>query len=249
MLYITDILASLPYGNSKPIKIIANNGKRYILKFRKDYLNGKDRSNTNEYIAYQLIEYFEFTIAPQKLEFIEIDDLAIEMAKSSNISKESLNYFIESKGVNLGIEFLDNCEKATREDIHNHRFMKEVKTIDMIMMNPDRDIDNTNILKDITKTNTYYAIDWGLSLDATELYSDVKKRDINNRFMYYQNKLVVDRPEYLFRTTKGFSFVDNKDIEDIIREIINGIPKEWETHFCADIIIDILTSRVQNLIK
>jgi len=40
-----------------------------------------------------------------------------------------------------------------------------------------------------------------------------------------------------------------EDIEGIIREIINGIPKEWETHFCADIMIEILTSRVQNLIK
>lgn len=249
MLHITRILGSLPYGKSKPIKIVANDGKSYILKFRKDNVNGKDRSNTNEYIAYKLIEHFGFKIAPQKLEFIEIDDLAITMAKSSNISKESLNYLIASKGVNLGIELLENCEKAIRKEIHNKRFMQEVKTIDMVMMNPDRDRDNTNILKDITKTNSYYAIDWGLSLDATELYSDVKKGDIASRFIYYKNVLVVDRQEYIFRDIKGFSSVNKKDIEGIIREIVEGIPKEWETRFCADIMIEILTSRVQNLIK
>jgi len=249
VLYIDRILGSLPYGNSKPIKIVATDGKTYVLKFRKDYVNGKDRSNTNEYIASKLIEYFEFNIAPQKVEFIEIDDVAIELAKSANISTESLSYFIASKGINLGIEFLENCEKASKEEITNNKFMQEVKTIDMVMMNPDRNLDNTNILKDVTKKSGYYAIDWGLSMDATELYGDVKRGDIKNRYMYYQNKMVVDRPEYIFRDIKGFSSVKKKDIEGIIRTIVEGIPEEWETHFCMDIIIDILTSRVQNLIK
>ena len=148
----------MPYGNSKPIKIVATDNKTYILKFRKDHLNGRDRSNTSEYIAYKLIEHFKLKIAPQKLELIEIDDLAIELAEKSNISKESLAYMKKSKGINIAIEFLDNAKKSTKEEIDNLTFIKAVRAIDNIMLNDDRDIDNTNILRDQTKKNQYYAI-------------------------------------------------------------------------------------------
>lgn len=249
MLQIKKIVGSLPYGNSKPIKIVADDNKTYILKFRKDHLKGKDRSNTNEYIAYKLIEYFNLKIAPQKLEFIEIDDLAIILAEKSNITKESLDYFKASKGINIAIDFLDNVRKTTKDEIPPKSFIKAVRTIDNIMMNDDRDIDNTNILQDQTKRNKYYAIDWGLSMDSAELYSDVKTGYINNRYMYFQDIDVVNRPHYIFKGTKGFTSVNKKDIEGIIRKIIESIPTQWETHYCNEEIIAILTSRVQNRIK
>lgn len=249
MLQIEKIIGSLPYGNSKPVKIVANDKKTYILKFRKDHLNGKDRSNTNEYIAYKLIEHFGLKIAPQKLKLIEIDDVAMSLAEKSDISKESLAYFRASKGINIAIEFLDNVRKTTKDEIAQKRFIQAVRTIDNIMMNDDRELDNTNILQDQTKKNHYYAIDWGLSLDRAELYSDVKTGAINNRYMYFQNVDVVNRPDYIFRDTTGFISVDKKDIEGIIREIIESIPPEWETHYCDEEIISILTSRVQNKIK
>ena len=249
MLQIKKIVGSLLYGNSKPIKIVADDNKTYILKFRKDHLNGKDRSNTNEYIAYKLIEHFKLKIAPQKLELIEIDDLAIILAENSNITKESLAYFKASKGINIAIEFLDNARKTTKEEIDHKAFVKAVRTIDNIMMNDDRDIDNTNILQDQTKKNHYYAIDWGLSMDRAELYGDVKTGDINNRYMYFQNMDVVNRPDYIFKDIKGFISVDKKDIEGIIRKIIESIPAQWETHYCDEEMIAILTSRVQNKIK
>jgi len=248
VLQIERIIASMSYGNSKPIKIVADDGKTYVLKFRKDYVNGKDRSNTNEYIAYKLIEHFALHLAPQKLKFIEIDDLAIELARKSTISKESLAYMVASKGTNIAIEFLEDCEKATKQEIDHKAFISEVRTIDAILMNADRTLDNTNILRDQTKKSKYYAIDWGLSLDATELYSDVKKGTINGRLMYYQNVDVVKRPEYIFKDSTSFTSLDTKDIEAIIRQIIEEIPTEWETSFCAEYIIEILTSRVQNKI-
>ena len=249
MLQVERVIGSLPYGNSKPIKIVADDGKTYILKFRKDYVNGKDRSNTNEYIAYKLIEHFDLKIAPQKLKLIEIDDFAIELAKKSSISKESLSYFLASKGTNIAIEFLDNVRKTEKNEIDHKAFIRAVRTIDNIMMNDDRTLDNTNILKDQTKKNLYYAIDWGLSMDSAELYGDVKAGAINNRYMYFQNIDVVNRPDYIFRDTKGFISVDKKDIEGIIRKIIESIPAQWETHYCDEEIIAILTSRVQNKIK
>lgn len=248
MLQVERIIGSMSYGNSKPIKIVADDGKTYVLKFRKDYVNGKDRSNTNEYIAYKLIEHFSLHIAPQTLKLIEIDDLAIELAKKSNISKESLAYMEQSKGTNIAIGFLEDCEKAEKNEIDHKAFINEVRTIDTILMNADRTLDNTNILRDQTKKSKFFAIDWGLSLDATELYSDVKKGTINSRLMYYQNVDVVKRPEYIFKDFSSFKALDTKEIEGIIRQIIEGIPNEWETNFCAEYIIEILTSRVQNKI-
>lgn len=248
MLQIEKIIGSMSYGNSRPIHIVADDGKMYVLKFRKDYVNGKDRSNTNEYIAYKLIEHFSMHLAPQKLKFIEIDDIAIELAKKSTISKESLAYMMASKGTNIAIEFLEDCEKATKQEIDHKAFIAEVRTIDTILMNADRTLDNTNVLRDQTKKNKFYAIDWGLSLDATELYSDVKKGTANGRLMYYQNVDVVNRPEYIFKDSTSFTSLDTKDIEAIIRQILEEIPTEWETHFCAEYIIEILTSRVQNKI-
>jgi len=248
VLQIKQIIGSLPYGNSKPIKIVATDGKTYILKFRKDHLNGKDRSNTNEYITYKLIEHFKLNIAPQKLELIEIDDLAITLAEKSSISPESLSYMRASRGINIAIEFLDNTRKSTKDEIYNLTFIKAVRTIDNIMMNDDRDIDNTNILRDQTKKNRYYAIDWGLSMDRAELYSDMKTGAIDTRYMYFQNVDVVKRPEYIFNDIQGFITIDNKDIEGIIRKIVDSIPEEWETYYCAETIIELLTSRVQNRI-
>lgn len=250
MLEIETIIGSLPYGNSQPIRVIADDGKVYVLKFRKDNLNAKDRSNTNEYLAYKLIEHFNLKVAPQKLAFINIDDIALSLAeKSDTLSELSLSYFKASKGINIAIEFIENCEKAEKDEINHLSFMKSVKTIDHILLNSDRTLDNTNILQDKTHKEKYYAIDWGLSLSRAELYRDVKKGDINNRFMWYCHVDDVTIPEYIFRDIQGCIALNIEGIEDIIREILNGIPTEWETHFCINDIIAIVTSRIQNKLK
>jgi hypothetical protein len=175
MLYIERIIESTAYGMSAPIKVVASDGKVYILKFRKDNLAGKDRSITNEYISYKLIEHFKFTIAPQKLELIMIDAVAMTLARDADISKESLGYFLASEGTNIAIEYLEDCEKAPASMIKNKNFIKQVRTIDNIVMNDDRTDDNTNILCDLNYENKQYAIDWGQAFDSAEVYSDIKK--------------------------------------------------------------------------
>ncbi len=54
---------------------------------------------------------------------------------------------------------------------------------------------------------------------------------------------------YIFKDTNGFTHLEKKNIEAIIRDIVESIPAEWETRFCADIMVDILTSRIHNKIK
>jgi hypothetical protein len=58
MLEVKQIVEQTSYGATKPLIIVANNNKKYILKFRNssDYDNEKDLHIFNEYLAYKLIE-------------------------------------------------------------------------------------------------------------------------------------------------------------------------------------------------
>lgn len=247
MLYIERIIESTSYGMSAPIKVVADDGKVYIVKFRKDNLPGKDRSITSEYITYKLIEHFEFNhIAPQRLKLIQIDEAAIELARNADISEESLRFLLASAGTNIAIEFLEDCEKAIVDIIKNMTFIKKVRTIDNIVMNDDRTSDNTNILVDLKNNSKFYAIDWGQAFESGEVYRDIKKGEIDGMLMKYQNNNVVKRPGYIFRNYTDVATFDRKDIEDIIRDILNNMPEEWETRRGDEYIAEIIATRVQN---
>lgn len=229
MLYIDKIIETLPYGKTKPIKVKASDGGVYVVKFRKDDLTRKDACITNEFIAYRLLERLDWQIAPSKLELIQIDDTALELAKSASIESQSLRYMSDSLGTNIAIPFIDNCEKA-EGTIDNQNFIKHLRTIDNIMLNDDREIENPNILKDQTAINRYYAIDWGLAMDSTEVYRDIATGYISSRMMYFQTCNVVRRPNYLLRYNLNRVTLKPQEIEGIIREIIEEIPEEWDTY-------------------
>ena len=229
MLYIDKIIETLPYGKTKPIKVKASDGNVYVVKFRTDGMARKDRSITNEFIAYRLLERLGWHIAPLPLELIEIDDMALELAESAPIDARSLEYMRASAGTNIAIPYIDNCEKAEGE-IDNQTFVKHVRTIDNILLNDDRDTENPNILKDQTASNRYYAIDWGLAMDKAEVYLDIIRGNISTRMMYFQTRNVVRRPHYLLRHDLSRVTLKSQEIEGIIHEIIEGIPSEWETY-------------------
>ena len=242
MLYINKILETMPYGKTKPIKVKASDGEVYVVKFRKDNIARKDRSITNEFIAYRLLEKLDWQIAPLPLMLIEIDNIALELAKDESIDPESLAYMRDSIGVNIAIPYIDNCEKAEGE-ISNLTFIKHLRTIDNILLNDDRDTENPNILKDQTASSRYYAIDWGLAMDSTEVYKDILTGDISTRMMYFQTCNVVRRPDYLLRNHLTRVALKSQEIEGIIHEIIEEIPQEWETYSDRALIEEILCAR------
>lgn len=170
------------------------------------------------------------------------------MAEKSDISLLSLAYFRASIGINIAIEFIENCEKAEKETIRNMTFIKGVKTIDHILLNADRTLDNTNILRDITHKRKYYAIDWGLSLSRAEVYRDVKKGDISTREIWYYHQNDMKLPEYIFKDIEGYIGLDIEYVEDKITEILVGMPKEWETHNCIEVISRIISTRIHNIL-
>ncbi|HIP28448.1 MAG TPA: hypothetical protein EYG82_04670 [Sulfurovum sp.] len=242
MLYIDKIIETMPYGKTKPIKVKASDGKVYIVKFRKDNIARKDRSITNEFIAYRLLEKLDWQIAPLPLKLIQIDAVALELAEDASIDPLSLAFMRDSLGVNIAIPYIDNCEKAEGA-IENQNFIKHLRTIDNILLNDDRDTDNPNILKDQTVSNRYYAIDWGLAMDRTEVYKDIKKGSISIRMMHLQTCNVVHRPGYILRNNLSRITLKSQEIEGIIHEIIAEIPQEWETYSGRAYIEEILCAR------
>lgn len=242
MLYIDKIIETMPYGKTKPIKVKASDGEVYVVKFRKDNIARKDRSITNEFIAYRLLEKLEWEIAPLPLELIQIDDVALELAKDASIDPLSLAYMRDSLGVNIAIPYVDNCEKA-EGTIENQNFIKHLRTIDNILLNDDRDTENPNILKDQTASNRYYAIDWGLAMDSTDVYKDIKTGNISTRMMYFQTCNVARRPEYILRSSLTRVTLKSQEIEGIIHEIIEQIPQEWETYDERAYLEEILCAR------
>jgi len=242
MLYINKILETMPYGKTKPIKVKASDGEVYVVKFRKDNIARKDRSITNEFIAYRFLEKLNWQIAPLPLMLIEIDTIALELAEDASIDPESLAYMRDSLGVNIAIPYIDNCEKAEGE-VENQNFIKHLRTIDNILLNDDRDTENPNILKDQTMSNRYYAIDWGLAMDSTDVYKDIKTGNISTRMMYFQTCNVVRRPGYLLRNYLSRITLKSQEIEGIIHEIIEKIPQEWETYSDRALIEEILCAR------
>ena len=242
MLQIDKILETMPYGKTNPIKVKADDSKVYVVKFRSDGIARKDRSITNEFIAYRLLERLGWQIAPLKLELIIIDELAVELAESADIDPQSLTFIRESLGTNIAIPYIGNCEKALGE-IENKTFAKHVRTIDNILLNANRTDDNPNILKDQRAHNRYYAIDWGLAMDNMDVYRDIQSGDIGNRMMYFQTCNVVRRPEYLLRKNLSRTSLNLQEIEDIIHQVIDEIPSEWETYAQRAYLAEILCAR------
>jgi hypothetical protein len=245
MLYIETIFETMPYGKTKPVKVKANDGNVYVVKFRYDGVGRRDWSITNEYIAYRMVEMLGWNIAPVTLQLIEIDEIALELAEFAEIDAASLELMRQSIGVNIAVPFVDQCEKAV-PTIDNLTFSQKVRTIDSIVMNDDRTHENPNILKELVHRKRYYAIDWGFAMDNMELYRDLYRGTFSDRAMYYHNAKVVQRPEYLFRALKGKAAFDLKRLESIIDEICASIPSMWETYAYRNEIAETLKIRMAN---
>ena len=232
----------MPYGKTKPVKVKADDGKVCVVKFCSDDIARKDRSITNEFIAYRLLEKLGWKIAPLRLELIEIDDVAVALAEEADIDPVSLKFMRDSLGTNIAIPYIDNCEKLYGE-IENQTFIRHLRTVDNILLNDDRTTDNPNILKDQTAKQRYYAIDWGLAMDSTEVYKEIANGEISTRMMYFQTRNVVRRPGYLLRKYLLRDTLDPQETEDIIHETIESIPPEWETYAERAYLAEILRAR------
>jgi hypothetical protein len=253
---IQKIVKCAGFGASAPI-IIQANDKEYVLKTQEDGMQPKSVGIFNELLAYQLIDYLKYKIAPQEVVYLFIDENFIEMAKIAHdegvIKKDSYENILESLGVNIGIEYLHHAMEALG-NIENDRFVTDIVHIDNYIMNCDRTDKNPNILQDKNDLRRYYAIDFGNALSDGVFYEKILNDDINSVSIVAFTECNVTLSKRYILKDKTQKLIKkgriNKDsistIELILENIIKEFPPEWEAVNHKNDIIDMLSKRLKS---
>lgn len=257
LLTIQSIVGDAGYGGTCPI-IVKANDKEYVLKTKEDGTNPKSLGIFNELLAYQLLEYLGTDIAPQEVVFLFINDDFIEMAEIAcevgGIKKESLDFIQDSLGVNIGIEYLHFAQDTRNLKIDNELFVKDIAHIDNYIMNCDRTEDNSNILQDTRNLKKYYAIDFGNALADAECYKKIQNGEANIFITgAYSHCNATQSGRYLLRNDtkrlvkRGRYIKDNMvTVRQILADIINTFPSEWEPVLHKDAIVDVISTRLKS---
>lgn len=256
LLRIQKIVKCAGFGASAPI-IIQANDKEYVLKTQEDGMQPKSVGIFNELLAYQLIDYLKYNIAPQEVIFLYIDEDFIEMAQIAYdegvIKEESYDNISESLGVNIGIEYLHTAMEALNT-IENKTFLKDIIHIDNYIMNCDRTEKNPNILQDKNNLNRYYAIDFGNALSDGLFYEKLLEDNIDIFSMgkFSECNITLSKRYILQSATKELLQKGriNKDdiivIRSVLLAIINEFPTDWEAVKHKDVIIDMIATRLKS---
>ncbi len=257
LLRIVSIIKDAGFGGTKPIIVKANDKRTYILKTREDGTNPKDLGIFNEVWAYQIHDYLELKISPQNICYLFIDDLFIEAAKSAVeeglIEEESYEYISQSKGINIGIEFIEDAMEITDGTI-NKQFIRETMRLDNYMVNYDRvEGSNPNILQDKKNKKKFYAIDYGNALADAILYDKVSNGtyDITHLGLYSSCNALMSSNRYMFRThtdLMNYKHIsqDLVAIKTFLNTITDNMPPEWEPIRYKDELIEIISIRVKD---
>lgn len=256
---IEKIVKDAGYGGSCPI-IVQAEGIEYILKTKVDGMQAKSLGIMNELLAYQLLSILGYQIAPQKIVYLWIDDDFVEAAEIASIEgiiqAESFDYIRNSKGVNIGIEYLHNAMDPLNR-IDNQKFKRDLIHIDNYIMNCDRTIGNPNILQDKRDKRKFYAIDFGNALADGMVYNKIIDGELEDALKLGKvvNCNATLSGRYLFRNpVKSIVKIgrnikgDSVKIRQIIDMIFDTFPPEteWEPMQYRDQIADIVAQRLKN---
>jgi len=161
-LHINEFVAVTPYGASCPVVVKADDNNTYVLKTRYQSNlslddNGvaeilKDCSVYIETLSYLLLQEFGFEYIPE-IVYLTIDDDAVEDAKfrfldSTNDREQMALVNIQnSKGLNLGVKWIENSEGAFDKFDSIPKNIREMAiNHDAYVLNVDRHESNPNIL-------------------------------------------------------------------------------------------------------
>ncbi len=255
--HIQSIVKDAGFGGTCPI-IVKANDKEYVLKTREDGTNPRSLGVFNELLSYNLIDYFDMNISPQEIAYLFIDDGFIEMAEIAYngdvIKEESLEYIRDSKGFNLGIEYLHYAMEPLDGLVKNDSFIKDLAHIDNYVMNCDRAQDNINILQDKFNQKKYYAIDFGNALVDGILYQKILDGDTDILTAgIFENCNVTQSGRYFLKLDterlikQGRRNKENiSTIRNILGSIVDEFPPDWEPLVYKNVILDIIASRFKS---
>lgn len=256
LLRIASIVKPAGFGGSKPIIVTASDEKTYVLKTREDGTNPKDLGIFNELLGYQLHDFLDLNISPQKVCYFFIDDEFIEMAKNALkegiIEEESYSYIKDSDGINLGIEYIENAMEIIDYDTLSSIFKKSTMQLDNYIMNYDRVKDsNPNILQDKLDKRKFYAIDYGNALADGILYERIKESDLDifEAGKYSSCNALLSSKRYMFRKETGLmSYKQLKEdfdsITNFLNDIIDEMPSQWEVLEYKEQLVEVIALRL-----
>ncbi|MGM0519832.1 MAG: HipA family kinase [Campylobacterota bacterium] len=250
-LYINEIKGVTSYGNSHPIIVKAEDNNTYVLKTRADgtLADKVDFGIFIETLSYKLLQKFGFKNIPV-IEYLIIDDDFLQDAEflfgdSKNEREQvALANIKASKGLNLGVKWIENSEKFIDEDL-SRDFKKETINYDGYIMNSDRNKSNPNILycKDDRKK---YLIDFGGAFEMLMAFYIMESDTALFEIPKFYNKFCFDNDYLLLDEVDGVTTIKNKITKDEIDELIDELPREWEPHKLKDEIAYIISQRVGN---
>jgi len=258
-LHINEFINVTRYGASCPVIIKADDNNTYVLKTRYQSnlsLDGngvaeilKDCSVYIETLSYLLLQEFGFEYIPE-IVYLVIDDDALEDAKycfkdTSEREQMALENIQNSKGLNLGVRWIENSEGAfDKFEVIPKKIREMAINHDAYVMNLDRDESNPNILfsKD---NNKFYLIDFGNAFDTLSIFDDFSGNnsvDITqwfDKYIFDMHYLFFSEIDSVVKYTKRFS-------QDEILEIMKILPLEWKPNVENQKIAEILSKRIGN---
>jgi hypothetical protein len=250
-LYINKIIKVTDYGNSCPIIVKAEDNNTYVLKTRLDgtLADKVDYGIFMETLSYKLLHKFGFTNIP-KIEYLIIDDDFIEDAeykfKNSTNEREqiALANIKASKGLNLGVRWIENSEKFIGDDL-SKVFKKDTINYDGYIMNSDRNKSNPNILY-CRDDNKKYLIDFGGAFEMLMAFYIIEGDNALFEVPKFYDKFCFDKDYLLLDEVANVTVVHNKISKDEMIELIDELPLEWEPQKIKDEIAYIISQRVGN---
>ncbi len=252
-LKIISIIKPAGFGGTKPIIVRAEDEKLYVLKTREDGTNPKDLGVFNETLAYLLHDEMEFAISPQSVCYLYIDDDVVDMVfdayTQSIIEKESYEYIKDSKGFNVGVEYIEDAMEIKSEKM-NKTFVRDTIRLDNYILNCDRvEGANSNILQDKKDRRKYYAIDYGNALADAILYEKiVSGEDISEQILCNvpksSGRYIFKNSDELMNYKKTTQSID--EFTQVLLNFIATMPPDWEPINYKEMIANAIAKRIKS---
>ena len=252
-LKIISIIKPAGFGGTKPIIVRAEDEKLYVLKTREDGTNPKDLGVFNETLAYLLHDEMEFAISPQSVCYLYIDDDVVDMvfdAYTQNIiEKESYEYIKDSKGFNVGVEYIEDAMEIKSEKM-NKTFVRDTIRLDNYILNCDRvEGANSNILQQKKDRRKYYAIDYGNALADAILYEKiVSGEDISEQILCNvpksSGRYIFKNSDELMNYKKTTQSID--EFSQVLLNFIATMPPDWEPINYKEMIANAIAKRIKS---
>lgn len=258
-LHINEFINVTAYGASSPVIIKADDNNTYVMKTRYQSNlsldnNGvaeilKDCSVYIETLSYLLLQELGFEYIPE-IVYLVIDEDALEDAKfrfkdSSQREQMALENIEKSKGLNLGVRWIENSEGAfDKFDSIPKKIREMAINHDAYVMNVDRDTSNPNILfsKD---NNKFYLIDFGNAFDTLGVFDDLYKNS-NIDISQWFDKYIFDMHYLFFSEINSMVKYKKRFSQDEILNIMSRLPSDWKPVEENQKIAEILSRRIGN---